>query len=213
MEKEKRINIIIEFRLNKRIMYLKRISVWPIPRKEYLCHSPLKNPLVSFISFCFLAKCFAIFRAGIKKRVFVPRSRGAKAAARATLAFLCHVHLACTCPPPTIHRQPPTSSSHAHFLMSSSIQMRASFQRFLVTKTLSRHQPVRLTYALLHTRYQNSKESFFFGFTMFWLLRRKMHTGKENVPKIIAFCGLQLFCNIVVLFNWSFELRSFWFSY
>lgn len=109
MEKEKRINIIIEFRFNKRIMYLKRISVWPIPRKEYLCHSPLKNPLVSFISFCFLAKCFAIFRAGIKKRVFVPRSRGAKAAARATLAFLCHVHLACTCPPPTIHRQPPTT--------------------------------------------------------------------------------------------------------
>lgn len=190
MEKEKRINIIIiiiEFRFNKRIMYLKCISVWPIPRKEYLCHSPLKNPLASFISFCFLAKCFAIFRAGIKKRVFVPRSRGAKAAARATLAFLCHVHLACTCPPPTIHRQPPTSSSHAHFLMSSSIQMRASFQRFLVTKTLSRHQPVRLTYALLHTRYQNSKESFFFWFHIVLTTPQKNAHGKRKCAKNYSF--------------------------
>jgi len=147
-----------------------------------------KTKLFSFISFCFFAKCFAIFRAGIKKRVFVP---GSRKAVEATLAFLCHVHLASTCPPATTHRP------HPHPLPNERQHSNAcQFLAFPLAETLSQ---VRLTYALLHTRYQGSKSPCF-AFCL-----PTMHGGKE-IPSKIAANG-NFFKKYLCLYIFIFKVR------
>jgi len=99
----------------------------------------------------------------------VPDSRKA---VEATLAFLCHVHLASTCPPATTHRP------HPHPLPNERQHSNAcQFLAFPLAETLSQ---VRLTYALLHTRYQGSKSPCF-AFCL-----PTMHGGKEIPSKIAA---------------------------